>query len=149
MILRLMTFLGSFAATYIWFALILLIDISAPKQEASFYAPILICSAVAGIFVATDIFLKLNNPERFQKLVFNTAIVSIVGSLSVIGGFTMIILVWGLVSGNILPKDISHEMTGFLFLVILMVVSNFAFVMPLRSFGYMFLKIAESKPSMS
>jgi len=61
----------------------------------------------------------------------------------------MIILVWGLVSGNILPKDISHEMTGFLFLVILMVVSNFAFVMPLRSFGYMFLKIAENKPSMS
>jgi hypothetical protein len=101
-------------------------------------------ACIASFFFITDIILNIalnfHKSPSFLKLALNMAIVSVVGSVVVIGGF----LLGGLVLGYVPLKDISGELGGAIILGGIMVFSNFTCILPLRSIGLLLLKNCEN-----
>lgn len=111
----------------------MLLDVSAPKRDISFFAPIVASVFIASIFLGVEYALRRQFRERFMGIVFDVALVSFVGSLTLLFVFYIVLAILGYAE----IRYIFRDLFSVVFLGLILFFSNFAFVLILKTFAHL------------
>lgn len=129
---KLLTFIGSGLAAFVWGKLITSLDVSAPKTPTSFFAPILVSIVVGVIFLCLEYALKRPYREEFLKIVLDVGLVSLVGSLTILFLFYLVLATLGYAEWRFIFLDLFSVV----FLGLMLFGSTFASILILRTIAH-------------
>lgn len=125
---KLITLIGSFFGVLMWAEIISSLNVSAPRTNRNIVANLLFSFVIAGIFLMFHFILDRVFPERKWFYLFETLVVSAIGTVGVAGISLLFLIVLGYFS----PNNLLLELGSTVMLSVMLFITNFAFILILR-----------------